>query len=595
MRTCRDRKKDQADEIAGGLNSEGQIHRDVRKRIHKALAYATRHLDEDVSLEALAKEAGLSAFHLQRLFSAEAGETPKQFTLRLRLERAAAMLLTSRGSVLDIALGCGFQSHEAFSRAFRRQFQTAPSAYRARGFAGGIDGSEAGEHAGIVGKIGPCIKLFHTQRTGAGGEEFMEYAITKKEIPQQPVIVVRRRTQPGDVAKTLGEALGHVFQHAQQKGIALAGQPFTRYIEWGPGLWTIEAGMPVTARVAEIREDTDVRPDALPGGWVATTTHAGPYDKLNEAHAAMQRWIEAEGLTPAGAPWEVYTTDPADYPDPRDWKTEVFWPVKAPGKQRAEIASKPVVYQAPGMDAVTVEQDIPYDPSNPALTMDLYRPPGSDPGRPLPAVIFVFGYSDLGAEKMLGCKLKEMEVYIGWAKLVAASGMIGITYSNHDPMRDLDALFRHLKENAGALGIDTNRIGVWAGSGNVPRALGLLMKGDPPVKCAALCYGVMLDLDGATGAAEGARRFGFANPTVGKRVEDLPPGVPLFVARAGCDTPEMNQGIDRFVSRALARNLPITVANHPEGLHGFDVMQDSETSREIIRRILDFLRHFTQA
>ncbi len=114
---------------------------------------------------------------------------------------------------------------------------------------------------------------------------------------------------------------------AQQNGIALAGQPFTRYLEWGPGLWTILIGMPVTAHFGKTPSEADLQPDALPGGFVATTTHAGPYDKLSEAHAAIQQWIEAEGLVAAGAPWEVYTTDPADYPDPKDWKTDVFWPV----------------------------------------------------------------------------------------------------------------------------------------------------------------------------------------------------------------------------------------------------------------------------
>ena len=237
------------------------------------------------------------------------------------------MLLTTEDSVLDVALSCGFQSHEAFCRAFRKRFQIAPSAYRARGFAGGGDTLPATEHLALVNSIGPCIRLFHTQPDQGTQESEMAYLITKKEIPAQPVIVVRRRIKPSEVAATLGEALGLVFTHAQQKGIALAGQPFTRYLEWGPGLWTIEAGMPVIANTSEAPPEAGARPDMLPGGFVATTTHAGPYDKLSEAHAAIQQWIEAEGLTAAGAPWEVYTTDPADYPDPKDWKTEVFWPV----------------------------------------------------------------------------------------------------------------------------------------------------------------------------------------------------------------------------------------------------------------------------
>ncbi len=176
------------------------------KQVQKVVAYAAGHLDEDVSLEALAGQAGLSAFHLHRVFSAVAGETPKQFTLRLRLGRASAMLLTSGDSVLDIALSCGFQSHEAFSRAFRRRFGITPSAYRARGFAGGIEATDAVEHAAIVDSVGPCIGLVHTQQNWRPRKNDMAYSITKKEIAPQPAIVVRRRIKPSEVAATLAEA-----------------------------------------------------------------------------------------------------------------------------------------------------------------------------------------------------------------------------------------------------------------------------------------------------------------------------------------------------------------------------------------------------
>ncbi len=293
------------------------------KRVQPVVAYAARHLDDDVSLGTLAGQAGLSAFHLHRVFAAVAGETPKQFTLRLRLDRAATMLLIGGDSVLNVALSCGFQSHEAFTRAFRKRFGLAPSAYRARGFAGETD---AREHASLVSTVGPCVGLFHTSENGRSRKKGMAYSISKKEIAPQPVLVVRRRVKPTEIAATLGEVLGHVFLQAQQSGIALAGQPFTRYLEWGPGLLTIEAGLPVAAH-AGAGSGGEVRPETLPGGFVATTVHAGSYEKLTDAHAAVQQWIEAEGLRAAGAPWEIYVTDPADYPDPKDWKTEIFWPL----------------------------------------------------------------------------------------------------------------------------------------------------------------------------------------------------------------------------------------------------------------------------
>jgi len=290
------------------------------------MAFAAGHLDENVSLAALAGQAGLSEFHLHRLFSAAAGETPKQFTLRLRLDGAAATLLTTGDSVVNVALACGFQSHEAFCRAFKRRFGTTPSAYRERGFAIAANRAQASRHAALVNSIGPCLRLLRTQQNGRSDTNEMAYSVTKKDIAPQPVLLVRRRVKPSEVAAVLGDVLGHVFLHAQRNGVAITGQPLTRYLEWGPGLWTIEAGMPVAAHAGAASEG-EVRVDTLPGGFVATTAHAGAYDKLTEAHAAVQQWIEAEGLTPGGAPWEVYVTDPADYPDPKDWKTDIFWPL----------------------------------------------------------------------------------------------------------------------------------------------------------------------------------------------------------------------------------------------------------------------------
>ncbi len=78
------------------------------------------------------------------------------------------------------------------------------------------------------------------------------------------------------------------------------------------------------------------------------------------------------------------------------------------------------------------------------------------------------------------------------------------------------------------------------------------------LKCAVLCYGCMLDLDGFNHIAEAARIWGFVNPCAGKSVEDLPHDVPLFIARAGRDEmPHLNETLDRFLGKALTRNLPL--------------------------------------
>jgi acetyl esterase/lipase len=101
----------------------------------------------------------------------------------------------------------------------------------------------------------------------------------------------------------------------------------------------------------------------------------------------------------------------------------------------------------------------------------------------------------------------------------------------------------------------------------------------------------MLDLEGSTTVAEAARAFGFVNPCAGKSVDDLSRDMPLFIVRAGQDGfPHLKETIDRFLAKALNRNLPIKFVNHADAPHAFDVMDDSEASREIIRRILAFMR-----
>jgi AraC family transcriptional regulator len=296
------------------------------RQLHPVLKWMTANLDRKLSLQALAERAGLSAFHLHRVFSAVAGETPKQFTLRLRLGRAAVLLLTGRESVLNIALACGFESHEVFCRMFRRRYGMTPSAYRARGFAMPVTEEQARFHAGLVAEVGPCIGLYHIKEQATVQRDAMEYSITKKQLEPQPVLAVRRRVARPELATALGEVYGRVYAHVQQNGIAMAGAPYARYLEMGTGLWTIEAGLPV---IAPSGGEGDIAAGTLPGGLVAMTVHAGSYDQLHEAHAAIQKWMDKEGLRSAGAPWESYVTDPGTYPDPKDWKTEVFWPVAA--------------------------------------------------------------------------------------------------------------------------------------------------------------------------------------------------------------------------------------------------------------------------
>jgi len=100
------------------------------RRILRAIRYIEAHLDRPLSLDRLAARASLSTFHFQRLFREVMGESPSEYIRRTRLDRAAIHLLIYPESVLSIALSVGYSSHEAFIRAFHRQFDLTPTQYR---------------------------------------------------------------------------------------------------------------------------------------------------------------------------------------------------------------------------------------------------------------------------------------------------------------------------------------------------------------------------------------------------------------------------------------------------------------------------------
>ncbi|WP_376094950.1 helix-turn-helix transcriptional regulator [Roseomonas sp. CCTCC AB2023176] len=87
-------------------------------------------LGDDLSLDALAREAGLSRFHFARCFRTAFGEAPHAYLTRRRIERAKAMLATGARPVTEIALDLGFSSHSHFSATFHRAVGISPSEFR---------------------------------------------------------------------------------------------------------------------------------------------------------------------------------------------------------------------------------------------------------------------------------------------------------------------------------------------------------------------------------------------------------------------------------------------------------------------------------
>jgi dienelactone hydrolase len=233
--------------------------------------------------------------------------------------------------------------------------------------------------------------------------------------------------------------------------------------------------------------------------------------------------------------------------------------------------AQPLVHPLPDPDRVELRPDLVYTRAGGrALAMDVYLPSGRAPRTRVPAVLLVHGEAD--PELLRG--VRGWGQYTGWGRLLAGQGLAGVAFEHRSILdagfeavvAEVDDALAAVAERADDLGVDPERIGVAAFSGGVPPTAAVLAGGAERVRCAALCYGPLSDL-----APDPA----------------LPP---LLVVRAGRDHPGLNQTIDEFVSAAEQRGLAVELVHQPEGHHAFDVVDDSDASREVIDRVLAFLR-----
>jgi dienelactone hydrolase len=233
--------------------------------------------------------------------------------------------------------------------------------------------------------------------------------------------------------------------------------------------------------------------------------------------------------------------------------------------------ARPLVHPLPDPDQVELRPDLVYTHADGrALAMDAYLPAGRAPGARVPAVLLVHGEADPALLR----GVRGWGQYSGWGRLLAGQGMAGVAFEHRAILdagfeavvAEVEAALAAVGERAGDLDVDPERVGVAASSAGVVLTAAVLPGAAGRVRCAVLCYGPLGDLA--------------PNPA-------LPP---LLVVRAGRDDPELNRTIDQFVAPATAGHLTVELVHQPDGHHAFDVADDSDASRQVIGRMLAFLR-----
>jgi len=275
-------------------------------------------------------------------------------------------------------------------------------------------------------------------------------------------------------------------------------------------------------------------------------------------------------------------------------------PVNLKVSAQQSIQSKPkeivVAYEVAGMNDVIVKKDIPYlKSSDSALKMDVYYPPKFDFKRKIPAIVFVFGYTNEGQLKTAKHQLRTWSPYTSWCRIVAASGMAAIVYETINPENDLKSLIQYIILNTENLNIDVNRIGAYSCSANTPTEMAYLLN-DPDCifKCAVVYYGVFLTkgFKHISTIDTLSLNMGFVTPRLSEPAS-WNKKVPIMIVHAGKDfVPHTNESLTGFVSEAIVQNIPITLIIHSEGVHAFDINTDNESTRQIIKNTLEFWKFY---
>ena len=282
---------------------------DYDNRISRVCEYIERNLDDDLTLDTLSNVAAFSKYHFHRVFRARTGLSVTRFILLSRLKRASYRVAFKPDlRIIDIALEAGFDSPEAFSRAFRREFGQSPSEFMNQ----------------------PEWQHWHTR---------FQFDLPERGASDMEVRIV-------DFAETKVALLEHLGPPEKVLDTA------TQFIAWRKetGLspvassrtFAVPYGDPKTTRPEEFRVDIcgsidrevpdnryGVKTGVIPGGRCAVVRHRGSHDRIDDGIYYLYRdWLPQSGEECRDFPCYFQWLNFAHDVDECDLLTDIFLPLK---------------------------------------------------------------------------------------------------------------------------------------------------------------------------------------------------------------------------------------------------------------------------
>ena len=318
------------------MNAKERSRREYIARMNKVMDYIEKHLDEEITLDKVAKIACFSPFHFHRIFSSLTSETLNTFIQRIRIEKAAQQLRNDDNiSISEIAYNCGFGSVAHFSRTFRKYFGLTAKEFRETEKAVfAKDGFYYSKNGQLTRKINQLSPDFRTQICSDNSNQFnhsnfiiMDTKVEIKDMPELNVVYCRHTGQFNQI----GKAYEKLMKWAGPRG--LLNFPKTKTLTVyhdDPTITTIEHVR--QSACITVENDVDVEGEIgkmkLESGKYAVGRFDIDEKGFEKAWNTMCLWLTESGYQPsANYPYELYHNSP-DQDTKRRFILDICIPVK---------------------------------------------------------------------------------------------------------------------------------------------------------------------------------------------------------------------------------------------------------------------------
>lgn len=316
-------------EGAHSAQKRRQLRQEYVARLNRVVDYIYAHLGDDLSLETLAHVAAFSRFHFHRIFHAMQGETVSQYVQRVRLERAASLLVADSGrSVTQIALECGFSGSDTFARSFRDAFGMTATQWRDGGYQNRKmrqGDSKIGQDWVVLLHHIDSVTHYPTWRLTMS--DAVQAVVEVKQMPSYHVAYARHVGSYSGI----GEAFGRLMKWAGPRGLVGADAAILGVYHDDPSVTdesklqssaclSVPAGTSVEGEIGEME---------IAGGLYAAGHFEVSADEFGQAWDAVYGgWLPESGYQCDERPcYELYLNDHEQHPE-KKFIVDICVPVK---------------------------------------------------------------------------------------------------------------------------------------------------------------------------------------------------------------------------------------------------------------------------